>query len=282
MAVGPRARLEAPPSAPGRHGLIASAVEVPPGDERWVNGFGFDPESCDPAALVAIGCAPGGDAKPVAGLPPLVEYEPFMVIGSDRCAMFDQGRDRDGRARRHLLATESHQLEAEFWDGALARAEPLPNLYLAKTGADALGSGGPVAALARLEQALGECLHGQRGMIHATLTTVSFWMAAGVLRVEGGLLLTALDTIVVAGSGYSGSAPGAAPVPPADLAAAATAYGTGLVYVRRGAIFAPDDASRASRVDRTVNTETTYVERPIAAVTSGCCRVSVTVTHSAP
>jgi hypothetical protein len=124
---------------------------------------------------------------------------------------------------------------------------------------------------------------GQRGMIHAMPYTVALWDAEGLLRVEGGLLLTAQDTIVVSGAGYSGSAPGAGegddPVPPADVDLAANAYGTGLVYLRRGPIVEIGD--RTSQIDRSINDWNVFVERPVAATHAGCCVLTVEVNHAA-
>ena len=167
----------------------------------------------------------------------------------------------------------------------ITRGEVGPNGFLADgDNATDLGNpGGAARALADLEQAMAECLHGQRGMIHATPTTVAIWDHLGLIRVEGGLLLTALDTIVVAGSGYSGSAPvvGSAPQPPADLSAAAYAYGTGIVYTLLGSITPADEGDEASRVDHSVNDETVFVEQPVAAFWSGCCLLAIEVNHAA-
>lgn len=287
----PRVPFPAPQNRAGRRGLLASAVDLtgllPPEvaqDERWAGGFEFDPESCDTAELVAVHCAPPGDDKTAGDNPGLRSYDPFVVVGSDTCTTMNRGRDRVGRATRLLLATQSDQVEAEFWDGTLARAEGLPNGYLADPAAVTVldAPDGAARALADLEQGLAECLHGQRGMIHATPTTVTIWAALGLLRFEGPAILTALDTIVVAGSGYSGSGPvaGSAPAPPADLSVAAFAYGTGVVYTLLGAVVPADEGDVVSRVDRSVNDETVFVERPVAAFWDGCCLLGVEVDHT--
>lgn len=282
MAVGPRQRVEAPQAAPGRRGLLGAAVEITEPDDRWVNGFAYEAETCEAAQSLAIWCDPGqgsdGYTKEPGQSGGIVEYDPFAVIGSDFCSTLDRGRDRLERARRQLIATESDQIERELWDGAIAAAEGSPNLYLASPEGVDLGSFGVVAGLAAIEQGLASCLHGQRGMIHATPTTVSYWMAASLLRVEGGLLLTALDTIVVSGSGYSGSAPGDPPTPPADIDASAYAYGTGLVHVRRSTITPVGD--EPSWIDRQVNDETVFVERAVAATFSPCCLIGAEIDHS--
>lgn len=279
MVVGPRAVVAAPAPVPGRRGIVAAAVELTEGDERWVNGFAFAPESCDGATGIPLYCGQTGATKTAGGNPETVEYDPWAVLGWDECSTLQRGRDRAGRARRQLIATESAQIEAELWDGAIARAEGYPNPYLAKSTTVELGTFPPVAALAQLEQALAECLHGQRGMIHATPATVTGWASVNLVRVESGLLLTAMDTIVVAGAGYSGSAPNAvangAPVPPVDPAASAHAYGTGIVYLRRGQITPVGEET--SQVDRAVNTQTVFVERPVAAIWNACCTIGVEV-----
>lgn len=286
MAVGPRAAVEAPQLTPGRRGLLAAAVPVDNGDGRWVNGFAFDPETCDQATGIPIFCDPPGAEKVAGDNEAIVEYDPWAVLGWDSCSTMQRGRDREGRARRHLLATEGDQIEAELWDGAVALSEGLPNAYLASPAATDLGTAGAVAALAELEQALGDCLHGRRGMIHATLTTATIWQSLGLLRTESGLLLTALDTIVVAGSGYSGSAPGPGgtgpdpddPIPPDDLTAAAFAYATSMIHVRRGEIAVVGD--QTSQINRATNDQTVFVERPVAAYWDGCCHFGIEVDHT--
>lgn len=284
MAVGPREVVAAPQLAPGRRGLIPAAIEVAEPTDRWINGFAYEAESCDAAQALPIFCNPGmgddGYEKEPGESGGLIEYDPWSIVGADFCTTLERGRDREGRARRQLAATEGFQIEAELWDGAIAQAEGYDNPYFAKAGvATDLGTAGVVAAFAELEQGLAECLHGQRGMIHAMPFTVSLWASAGLVRVEGGLLLSTLDTIVVSGSGYSGSAPGDPPTPPADPSDAANAYATGLVYLRRGPIFPADDGDMASRIDRQVNDETVFVERA-AAATWSCCLLTIEVDHT--
>ena len=117
----PLAALPAPQLRPRRRGLLSAAVDLTaelPAEiasgERWVGGFEFDPESCELAEALAIHCAPTGNTKTAGANPALRAYDPFAVVGSDFCTTLNRGRDRVGRARRQLLATRSHQIEAEL------------------------------------------------------------------------------------------------------------------------------------------------------------------------
>lgn len=300
---------EAPASGPVRRGLLAPGGGIPVEESvdadqeagptgrrapRWSgpSGFTWDPVSCVATDPLPIVC-PEGAEKP-DGEDFLAEPRTVVAValfGVDRCTVM--GRPEEGRvprARQALLDTQSHQLEREFWDGVASRAATpdLPNAYLASSaaGGATILSDDPVPyanALAELEQELAECLHGQQGMIHAMPYTVSMWMEAGLVRVEGQRLLTIMDTIVVTGSGYSGSAPGEdpgdPPVPPADYTAAAMAYASGLVYVRLGDIERVGD-SAVQEIVRDTNDWVTRVERPAAAMWSGCCLLGIEVDHT--
>lgn len=284
MALVIRQRREAPTGGTNRRGLLApgGAILVEPGDERWVGGVEWEGGPCGsllPRPVVCEDTSKPEDVDPQG----IRTADAFYVSGYDQCSTLDTGRDRAANARANLAATESYQAELEFWDGVASRAAApdLENMWLARFEAATAAAAGPlgyVRALAALDQALAACLHGQQGMIHATPFTASMWMAAGLLRVEGQRLLTVMDSIVVAGSGYSGSAPavadGGAPVAPADLAAGANAYGTGLVYAQLGAVAVLEDT------DRSVNTSRARAERPVLLSTAGCCVLTVEVDHT--
>lgn len=306
MGIGIGQRIEAPARGAVRRGLIVAAPTlvfppVPDGDdgatvdgqERWIGGVFFEAQACDALDPRPILCADLGD-KPDQTSDGNPTWDPYYVMGADECTTMDRGRPRLENARRNLLATQSEQIESEVWDGVASRAATpdLPNPYLAKVGdGDApvstilSASAVPfVQALAWLDHALVECLHGGQGMIHATTFTVNLWQAAGLLNIgDGGRLFTISENIVVAGAGYSGSAPGAAeddpPVPPADISAAAFAYATGLVYVGLGR----EDriaSTEAQEIDRTTNTQTTRVERPAIAVWGPCCQIGINIDHA--
>lgn len=285
--------IDGPQAQPGRRGLLFSAVPVGGDGETagrqavtveegaapqpaWAAGFVLDPDVCGAVDPAIIECEFGADKGTLAN-PDLPPYQPFLTFGVDVCSTLAGNRDRDGRSRRNLAATESWQIEREFFDGVASKATTpdTDNPYLTNGDAsDVTGGGGalaPVASLARIEASLASCLHGQRGMIHATPELVTFWANGGALRLEGQTLLTVMDTIVVAGSGYSGNDPdGGAPT-----AGTSWAYGTGLVYIRQGVVWSPNAMDPGSAVDRQQNTITWRVERPNAVYRSPCCLLAV-------
>lgn len=233
--------VEAPAVTPPRYGLLAtvSALQGAEAGPRWQGGIEFEP-LC-PASGRRDPC--GGDAMEIPDGTAIVQAVPFEVWAGDKCGTFGYAeRDlaaRQERARTALVATRSFQIERELWAGEVAQAGdgdgPYPNLRLAD-GAAALevnpGSPlDPAPALACLEQQAAEQGSGRRVMIHARPQLVSAWHEAGLLRFEGGLIVTALDSVVVAGAGYP-----ATDLNGNDVPASQWAVATGLVTVRLGEV----------------------------------------------
>lgn len=285
------APVAARPAGYGRYGLIpvASTVGDVRAPDRWV-GFSWLPEACGVAAAMDIsGCGAASGLDIPAG-PGFREFVPYGLWAGDQCSPWDKTREYAARARRQLQAGQSFQLEREFWTGTLAKAATpdWPNDYLANADTTTILASSaalaPLEALAALEQGIATATHGGRGMIHATPATVTHWANGGALRREGNLLLTVLDTIIVAGSGYTGSSPGAV----AAANGAVWAYGTDLVDVRLGPVHTvPEDPTEAApgvpvaALDRAVNTVGVYAWRAAAASWDGCAHVAVKLNISA-
>lgn len=287
----PQGSIYWPQAQPGRRGLLMAAAGVAWGDLvdyetdnalEWVNGFSYYSDSCDAADPMQIRCLGSPADKIPVDNPDAVPYRPFLTFGTDRCSTMDNARPRQARARRNLIATESWQIEREFFDGVATidnageTLSDVPNPFMTDgaTAVDVTGATplGPMHALARIEAELMSCLHGQRTMIHATPDLVTLWNAGGGLRLEGNTLLTtACDSIVVPGAGYSGNSPAGA----AATAGTSWCYGTGIVYLLQGPILDPADQNAASRVDRDANITTWIAERPNAVLYSPCCVVAV-------
>lgn len=284
----PQGSIYWPQAQPGRRGLLMAAAGVSWGDLvdyepdsplEWVNGFSYYSDSCGAADPMQIRCIGSPADKTPVGNPDAVPYAPFLTFGTDQCSTLDAHRPRQERARRNLIATESWQIEREFFDGIATvgnagPGEANPFMTDGETAIDVTGAGTLPAmrALARIEAELMSCLHGQRTMIHATPDLVTLWNAGGGLRLEGNTLLTtACDSIVVPGAGYSGKSPTGV----AASVGASWCYGTGIVYLLQGPILDPADQNAASRTDRAGNTTTWIAERPNALMYSPCCVVAV-------
>lgn len=276
------------PIRPPRLSLRRSSTNDPNAatDQRWVEGFAFTPNGCADGGIVSAQCPPEPETKIEEDLPAIVTYIPFAVYASARCSTMGGPVSMDylmARAAQVLDAVTDKQLESEFWTGAYAQANNLPNDYLANSAtmenltpnADIIGG---AYALAALQMYLADCHDGGQGMIHATRATITMWFAqnAGLYR-AGDLILDAFDNIIVPGVGYDGSGP-TGPEPDADTA---WAYATSLVEVKIGAVD-PIPASVAQAVNRSTNDATFRAEKPVAAFWDGCCHAGVRVNVCAP
>lgn len=265
--------VAAPPPLPPRLSIVTMARL--PEDTGWEGGLQFRPVCPSASGLAALSDA----AKPDPERPDTVRHVPTLVVAASDCddpaTPMEEHRER---ALAALLACEPSQIEAELWDGGIARAhndanpgDAWPNRWLAHEDTTDLGSGDPTEALACLERSLADCGCGQRGMVHATTDTVTWWARENLVRREGGTLLTVNDTLVVPGTGYPGTDP-SGDVP----ASGAWAYATHVVTVRRGAPrVVPDTLAEA--LDRRTNTAEFRAERLAAATWDGCCAFGVHV-----
>lgn len=262
------------PHSPVRRGLLVAATELTDAGDRWVGGFKYDPYTCEAVDPLPLNCTPLDDDKPLPDQSPHVEYSPFLVFGGDRCSSLDRGRDRGALARANLAATESWQAEREYWAGVASATADDPNPFITDGTADEVttAAGSILTAVSLIEQALAECLHGQRGSLLVPPAVVPVLDAAGLTRVDGALLLTANDNVVISGGGFDGRDPDGNAV---DLADVAWIYATGWTYFRRGPVTPVGD--EASNVDRSTNTITTVVERAMAVMAAGCCKLAAEV-----
>lgn len=244
----------------------------------WAGGVTWAPEQCgEGGAYDASSCPPDDPDIDIPGSPDIVEAMPFTVWAGDRCSPWDLDRPWAERARRQLAAVQSHLVAAEFWTGEIAQASDWPNRFLASPDSDVLTAGAeePLQALACLELGIARAGKGRRGMIHATPDLVTTWQAGGALRREGGVILTVLDTVVIADAGYDGSGPNG------ELAADGSvwAYGTEMIGVRLSPVrMVPDvEGITSANIDRSVNTVLARAERDAVVLWDGCVHVAVEV-----
>jgi hypothetical protein len=268
-----RAPVEAPQARPPQYGLLAAAPTVDDPDLRVLaGGWKFQPEGCGLAGRDRVACAGNVGVMDVAAGPDTVEGDAVWVWAGDECSTFGFGaRDWQGRARRQLAAVESYEIAAELWDGDVAQGEAgtgddLPNRWLAMPGAESdTVTDGPSSvenAVACVEQALGEALHGQQGMIHVTPQVLTHLVGGQLVTRAGRVWTTAMGHVVVADAGYSGSGPG-------GVAADGTGqwvYATPMIQVRLGPVEVipgslEDAQGLAAALNRGVNTITVVAGR---------------------
>lgn len=255
------ALVEAAPAevhAPGS--LVASSVRSDGG--RWQQGFNWRPETC-PSVDTFGPCADHTKAAPAAV--GLVTYIPTGFVVQDECTTLDGERDT-ARVRRQVEAVTSRYVAQELWTGAASTASPgtvdgadYVNPHLSDGTATAVTFSGTdrVAALAALESAAREAADGQQITLHVPVSWV-LPMGDKLHRV-GSVLLTPLDSLVVADAGY----------PEGD-----TAYATGRVTVRLSDIDVVSDPRFT--VDRSTNRQRVLGERVFAATYDPCVHFSVT------
>lgn len=207
MAKTPPATVAAPARTPLPYGL-GSVIAWRTGD-RWEGGVEFEALPCVPAEGRG-----GPDCDPeveIPGLPkPLDDFDgpnfeglgtTFAVYGEFSCSPIGGGWDRARTgAESHLIAREEARVEQALWFGDLGQ---VPN-FSGANGYDAPTSLGeytdPAAALAVVEQGIAE-RYGSQGVIHMSRATAT--LLRRYLTKRGGRLYTeALDTPVVAGTGY--------------------------------------------------------------------------------
>jgi hypothetical protein len=281
--IGPYKVVEAPPATAPLHGLVPSSRDVTAReeDDRWQLGFGFIPETCMNVFAWSPQCAASGGQPGIGGNRPQADgnndpsvlVTPFMIYTLFQCSTAGMvSRDDEGRVRRALEAGTSKALEAEFWTGSLnvgnfSLVNNAPVLPIGSTSV-ALEKG-----LATLGAALAGCGTGSRGMIHASTLVAEWWGLRAFLREEGNRLTTKVrGDIVVAGSGY----PGTAPVGQTTTAGKQWVYATGLVETRVGDIeIMPDQQAWA--IDRAHNRAAYYAQRLVAADSDECCLFAVQV-----
>jgi hypothetical protein len=256
--------VESPQMVANPVNLVRSSRIPPDGTSgRWVNGITYVPEG---TGELGIDDSCSQEYEPMnetdASAP---EWTPYFLSANYQCSAFGWGdNDYSGRAKRLLEVATPKLLEWEFWGGTLATTAGLPNGFLAGNPDSTGAADNVLEGLAILEDELGQCGYGGRGMIHCPPYAVPFM--GNAVRREGNLLLTMRDTIVVPGSGYAMFHTGA----PFDM------FSTGLTDVRLGDIVVDDDLKNS--FDRATNTVKVRAYRAALASWDQLCHAKVTVT----
>lgn len=278
----PRVNAAAPPLRPPRYGFLVAAEEVPlnnidGGDaNRWiVAGYEYEREQCSGGGRTTIECEGLTGTLNDAASTGLVDGDPFLVYGVERCSTFGfDARDWTGRANRLINGRQSYEVANEVWEGTLGLAQR----HLAHPSSVEISGALDIhKALACVEMYLADTLHGAPGMIHLTFGALTMAYAAQAVWRDGNLWRTVSGHVVVADAGYTGTGPNGQAVGTTQWI-----YGTGLIQYALGPVeIIPgtfeDARSRAAAIDRTVNDVVLYVQRPATWVWDECAHVACEV-----
>lgn len=266
-----------------RLGLIASAQGPEPGElltlgEHWPLGVHFRTELCSGSVGAFRLCDEGTQSvhKGTGTRSTIVEEEPIGIYAVETASTAGNlpWEEHVARALRKLDLWESWILEREFWLGGAGTS----NFKLAAAGGVTIipaPAGLKVhEGIAVMDKALGDCLHGVRGMIHVTRLVADLAMNnAGAYR-SGNLLLThAADTVIVPGSGYPGTGPAGEDE---SLLGNEWIYGTAMAKVLRGPPTTIPEAP-AGAVLRTTDDLTVVAEKPAVVIVDPCCLLAIKV-----
>lgn len=257
-----------PPKPPALT-LVNAATLVPTdGDDRWLNGAAIWPYSSDLPDVFdpCQASSSAGHAKD-AGTPVAEQlFGAFTVLEGITCTTRSVRNPAEwqGRAAALLEGREHWGIEHEFWSGAL---KPL-NPHLAQpNGFDGVTPisepNGTTAtsiknAIALLEQAIADA--GGDGVIHVRPAVFSQYSQenGGAIQINSGVARTPLQTPLVPGVGYLGSAPDGT----AKSGTVEWAYATGPIQIRRSEVFIVPGSMREA-TDRAQNVTTFRAERHV-------------------
>lgn len=281
-----RDTVESIKARPPVYGLLQAVPGLVDGGEtRWAWGFNFEPETCAAGGAVNLDCHGDTEQLTATARPPVVDGDPFVVWSADRCSALGNLGTRSAefaaRALRSLQASQSFVVAHELWTGTIAKANALANEWLTSPASDVLSPTGvamtPVGALACLEQGLGNCGMGRRGLIHVSPQLLTHLVADFAVRLQGDLWLTPTGNIVVADAGYDGSAPDN--LEPTATGASQWAYATSMMRIRLSPpLTIPDGtAISAESLNKLNNTVVVYAERLAGIEWDACCHLAAEV-----
>lgn len=236
MATNARTYVTPPPVTPSPYGLL-SVVDLRGGeDPHWANGVTWQ-DMCPTGGTTYMDClssSPAVTGAPVAKTANASRGSwgavPFTVYAEVDCSAPGFWDDQEKFAREALDKVENWQLERAFWTGTAGGVANAVLPHLAATAgvteANSVSSGGsynitlqlqstivtgsplaPAVALGALEDALGDILLGQAGVIHVPNNLVPVMAASGLLIKTGPRIQTHNGNFVVAGNGYPRTGP---------------------------------------------------------------------------
>lgn len=285
---GPRLPILAPPLIPPTVSLVECAygpdaaeyrlVGKDPGTDRirWGNGMEFESLCGTGDATAYNSCSTGPFAEGTGGS--RVDIDAFAVVVSDTCSTLGfTYADYVARALQKHRAKESFIIAGEFWTGALS-----PSTFHLAAGGNVtdINPGASVTAseaVALMDQELGECLQGAKGMIFCSPRVfLNLFLNGGLYRPPGSRqVYTHMDTPIVPDAGFPGTDPNGG----MESLTVEWMYGTAPAKIYRSSpkVYPNEGDPMWQAVARDRNTVTFRAESLAAVVVDPCCLLGITV-----
>jgi hypothetical protein len=203
-------------------GSAVASFKSPPAqyaqDPHWLGGIQWAPHVCSDGHVLDPCRTDQDDTLADAGT--LLGEIPYVISHGIRASTRGNLEiDYEDRARNTLIRNQSKLIEKEFWEGAFAQTPDFngnffltqaPSAYLGTLLGDASDKAYKVQkGFGQLEKAMMSALGGAQGMIHVSPEVITYLGNLYAIYPRGNVIYTALGNIVVAGAGYTGSAPSA-------------------------------------------------------------------------
>lgn len=273
------------------YGLWDSIQHPAPGGAHWQQGITWiercptgDTTYDECLAVTGTGAPPEPPAKTANVDQTFRGALPFTVYAEFQCSPVGIP-EAESIASDALTRVEQQQVEAAFWTGAAggqpvvfphlaADTEVLDGDIMLQPVASAVVTGADVVhALGVLEQELADCYAGQ-GLIHVPRVALPTLAAWNLVREVDGRLLTTAGNVVVVGDGYTGTGPdGTTPA-----AGTTWIYATGAGWGYRSDVYV---SRLRDSLDRSSNTISMLAERTYT-VGFECCLLAAHIVLGVP
>jgi hypothetical protein len=273
------------------YGLWDSVQHPSPGGVHWQQGITWvercptgDTTYDECLSVTGTGAPPEPPAKTANVEQTTRGALPFTVVAEFECSPVGLA-EAESVASDALIRVEQQQVETAFWTGvAGGQAVVFPRLaadtevldgdiVLQPVASPVITGADIVHALGVLEQELADCYAGQ-GLIHVPRTALPTFAAWNLIREVDGRLLTTAGNVVVVGDGYTGAGPdGSAPA-----AGTTWIYATGAAWGYRSD---PYVSRLRDSLDRTSNTLRMIAERNYL-IAFECCLLAAHIVLGVP
>lgn len=310
MANNSRPIVAAPVRLDPKFSLLSSAFIREEWDDRFLLGITFDPDGCDVVETRAGVCATTSGDFTYNEYTASVDFDSFSVVAGKTCstmgtpglrsAVLSRGASalseiHEAAARASLDMCRHKAVEKEFWTGEQRTANGMSGQGLVDVpvggviGATVVDTEileevpavSPLAALMLIEQNLADSYCGGRVFIHIPRAALGSWIENNYIRWDQdyvnpdnsrGAYMTYSGHVVVAGSGYDGSAPTVVPAGTPDPADTSV-----WIYVTSPVIGYKDDVNILAHVDHRNNDVYALAAQQFVLAWDRCVHLAVRV-----